>query len=50
MSVIYTHEPIIEEEKFEQVQMEMKYRSNVEIINGKARRKGTHYSAKREQK
>jgi len=26
----------------------MKHRSNIEIINGKAKRKGTHYSAERE--
>ncbi|MBK5242617.1 recombinase family protein [Clostridium sp.] len=44
------HEPIIEEEKFEQVQEEIKRRSNIEIVNGKVRRKGTHYSVKREQK
>lgn len=42
------HEPIIEEERFEQVQEEMKRRSNIEIVNGKAIRKGTHYSSKRE--
>lgn len=41
------HEPIIELEKFEQVQMEMERRSNMEIINGVARRKRTHYSTKR---
>jgi len=41
------HEPIIEFEKFEQVQMEMKRRSNMDIINGVARRKRTHYSTKR---
>lgn len=41
------HEPIIELEKFEQVKMEMERRSNMEIINGVARRKRTHYSTKR---
>ena len=41
------HEPIIELEKFEQVQEEMKQRSNTEIVNGAARRKRTHYSTKR---
>jgi site-specific DNA recombinase len=44
----HAHEPIIEEEKFEQVQEEMKRRSNIEISFGKAVRKGTHYSSKRE--
>jgi site-specific DNA recombinase len=42
-----THEQIIESEIFEQVQTEIKRRSNIEIINGKARGKGTHYSTKR---
>jgi len=42
------HEPIIEEKKFEKVQSEMLRRSNVEIVYGKAKRKETHYSAKRE--
>ena len=42
------HEPIIEEEKFEQVQAEISRRSSIEIIDGEAKRKGTHYSAKRE--
>lgn len=42
------HEPIIGLEKFEQVQEEMKQRSNIEIVNGAAKRKGTHYSTKRE--
>jgi len=41
------HKPIIGLEKFEQVQEEMKQRSNMEIINGVARRKRTHYSTKR---
>lgn len=44
------HEPIIEDEKFEQVQEEMKCRSNVEIVFGKLKRKGTHYSSKREKR
>lgn len=42
-----SHEPIIELEKFEMVQEEMKRRSNIEIVNGKTKRKGNHYSAKR---
>ncbi|MGR6835932.1 hypothetical protein [Syntrophomonas erecta] len=42
------HEPIIELEKFEQAQDKIKRRSNIEIVYGKAKRKGTHYSAKRE--
>jgi DNA invertase Pin-like site-specific DNA recombinase len=41
------HEPIIESKIFEKVQAEMKSRSNIEIVYGKARRKGTHYSTKR---
>lgn len=41
------HEPIIELEKFEQVQKEMECRSNIEIVNGKTKRKRTHYSTKR---
>lgn len=41
------HEPIIEEEKFEQVQEEMKRRSNVEIVFGKSKRKASHYSSKK---
>jgi len=44
------HEPIIESDVFEKVQSEMKRRSNIEIVYGKVKRKGTHYSAKREQK
>jgi len=42
------HESIIEEEKFELVQAEMERRSNIEIVFGKGKRKGTHYSSKRE--
>ncbi len=41
------HEPIVELEKFEQVQKEMKRRSNIEVVNGKAKRKEKHYSVKR---
>ena len=41
------HEPIVEREKFEQVQEEMKRRSNVEIVDGKRIRKRTHYSSKK---
>ncbi|NLM49144.1 MAG: hypothetical protein GX198_10200 [Epulopiscium sp.] len=44
------HEPIIELEKFEQVQEEMRRRSNVEVIEGKIKRKGTRYSTKKEDK
>lgn len=44
------HEPIIELEKFEQVQEEMKRRSNVEIVEGEVKRKETHYSIKKEKK
>ncbi len=42
------HEPIIEEEKFERVQEEMKRRSNIEIVFEKTKRKSSHYSARRE--
>ncbi|KAF0194234.1 MAG: recombinase [Bacillota bacterium] len=41
------HEPIIGLKKFEQVQEEMKQRSNIEIVNGASKRKRTHYSTKR---
>lgn len=41
------HEPIVTEEIFEQVQEEMKRRSNIEVVDGKAKRKSTHYSAKK---
>lgn len=41
------HEPIIEAEKFEQVQEEMRRRSNVEVIEGKVKRKGTRYSGEK---
>lgn len=40
------HEPIISIEIFEKVQEEIKSRSNIEEVNGKTRRKSTHYSAK----
>jgi len=40
------HELIIFNEVFEQVQEEMKRRSNVELLDGKNKRKNTHYSAK----
>lgn len=40
------HEPIISIELFEQVQEEVKRRSNSEIVDGKKQRKKTHYSAK----
>ena len=40
------HEPIIPIEVFEQVQEEMKRRSNIEVVNGEKKRKDTHYSAK----
>lgn len=39
------HEPIISIEIFEQVQQEIKRRSNIEMVDGKAKRKSTHYSA-----
>ncbi len=39
------HEPIISIEVFEKVEEEMKRRSNIEIVDGKAKRKTTHYSA-----
>jgi len=44
------HEPIIELEKFEKVQEEMRRRSNVEVIEGKIKRKGIRYSTKKEDK
>lgn len=43
-----THEPIIESKIFEKVQAERKSRSNIELINGVAKRKRTHYSTKSE--
>ena len=41
------HEPIISNEMFEQVQEEMKCRNNIELVDGKNKRKSIHYSAKR---
>lgn len=40
------HAPIISNEVFEQVQEEMKRRSNIELVDGKGKRKNTHYSDK----
>ena len=40
------HEPIISIEVFENVQESIRARSNIEIIDGKVRRKNTHYSSK----
>jgi hypothetical protein len=40
------HEPIIDHDKFEQVQAEMKMRSNIDMAEGTKRRKNTHYSSK----
>lgn len=40
------HEPIISISIFEKVQEEIKRRSNIEGVNGKTRRKSTHYSVK----
>ena len=40
------HEPIIELEKFEQVQAERERRCNIEIVNGKPKRTETHYNTK----
>lgn len=40
------HQPIIGPEIFDNVQAEMKRRSNVEIVDGMAKRRGTHYSTK----
>ncbi|WP_279230467.1 recombinase family protein [Clostridium thermarum] len=44
------HESIIELEKFQQVQEEMRRRSNVEVVEGKIKRKETRYSIKKEKK
>ena len=44
------HEPIIGIEKFEQAQEEMKRRSNIEIVDGAVKRKGTHYSSKQNER
>jgi len=43
-------EPIIKEAKFEQDQGEIKRRSNIEDVYGKAKRKGMHYSSKLEKR
>lgn len=40
------HEPIISRELFNEVQEEIKRRSNIEVVDGKAKRKSTHYSSK----
>ena len=42
------HEPIINEEIYDRVQAEMQRRSNTEVVNGKTKRKDTHYSSKQE--
>lgn len=42
------HEPIIKEEMYDQAQTEMQRRSNTEAVNGKTKRKDTHYSSKQE--
>ena len=39
------HTPLIASEIFEKVQAELKRRSNLEIVNGKAQRKNSQYSA-----
>lgn len=39
------HEPIIISEVFEQVQEIIKFRSNIEVVNGEVKRKNTRYSA-----
>ena len=41
------HTPLISKELFEKVQEEIKRRSNIEIVDGEAIRKDTHYSAKK---
>lgn len=41
------HAPIISSEVFDQVQEEMKRRSNIELVDGKTKRKNTHYSGKK---
>ena len=40
------HQPIISSEVYDQVQEEIKRRSNIELVDGKTKRKSTHYSAK----
>ncbi|MDD2619994.1 MAG: recombinase family protein [Syntrophomonadaceae bacterium] len=44
------HEAIIESKIFEKVQAEIEGRSNIEILNGKPKRKGTHYSSKKKKR
>lgn len=44
------HKPIIELEKFDKVQEELRRSSNVEFIEGKVKRKVTRYSIKKENK
>lgn len=39
------HIPLIASEIFEKVQAELKRRSNLEIVNGRAQRKNSQYSA-----
>lgn len=41
-----SHTPIIPIETFEQVQEEIRRRSNIERVNEKVKRKSTHYSTK----
>jgi site-specific DNA recombinase len=41
------HEPIIDNYTYEQVQSEMKRRSNIEVVDEKPIRKKSHYSTKR---
>lgn len=43
-------EAIIDFIKFELAQEEIKRRSNIEIVYGKSKRKGTHYSSKCEKR
>lgn len=38
------HEHIISIERFEKVQKAIRIRSNIEIVDGKVKRKNTHYS------
>lgn len=40
------HEGIISAEQFEAVREERKRRSNIEVVDGVRKRKGTHYSCK----
>lgn len=42
------HEPIIDEEMYDRVQVEIQRRSNTEVVNGKTKRKDRHYSSKQE--